>query len=170
MVIIFTIGRVWSTSHISCSSQSGKGLEVHLEEGWGQVLSLESFCRIPVLSWEISYANSQPTKFVSSCVWLSVFNFLTSETCLCCPAIFIHWRNDNGILLPKLFWPTVRKKCTSDRKKTFEIWGWRPRICKFFEITCIICSNSQRSEQFLVTEFTGGFSNLRTIIIQTRKK
>ena len=34
MVIIFTIGRVWSTSHISCSSQSGKGLEVHLDEGF----------------------------------------------------------------------------------------------------------------------------------------
>ena len=23
----------------------------------------------------------------------------------------------NGILLPKLFWPTVRKKCSSDREK-----------------------------------------------------
>ena len=30
----------------------------------------------------------------------------------------------NGILLPKLFWPTVRKKCYSDRD----------RILKFFEI------------------------------------
>ena len=37
---------------------------------------------------------------------------------------FILFAN-NGILLPKLFWPTVRKK-------TFEIRGWRPRICKFF--------------------------------------
>ena len=33
----------------------------------------------------------------------------------------------NGILLPKLFWPTVRKKCSSD-------------------------SNRERSEQFLLTE------------------
>ena len=24
---------------------------------------------------------------------------------------------DNGILLPKLFWPTVRKNCSSDREK-----------------------------------------------------
>ena len=23
----------------------------------------------------------------------------------------------NGVLLPKLFWPTVRKKCSSDREK-----------------------------------------------------
>ena len=34
----------------------------------------------------------------------------------------------------------------------FEIWGWRPRIFKHFEITRTICSNSERSEQFLVTE------------------
>ena len=24
---------------------------------------------------------------------------------------------NNGILLPKLFWPTVRKNCSSDREK-----------------------------------------------------
>ena len=26
-------------------------------------------------------------------------------------------KNRNGILLPKLFWPTVKKKCSSDREK-----------------------------------------------------
>ena len=56
-----------------------------------------------------------------------------------------------GILLPKLFRPTVRKMFYWLRK-TFEIRGWRPRICKNFEITRTICSNSERSEQFLVTE------------------
>ena len=45
---------------------------------------------------------------------------------------------ENGILLPKLFCPTVRKNCSSDREK--------------FEITRTICLNSERSEQFLVTE------------------
>ena len=32
---------------------------------------------------------------------------------------------ENSILLPKLFWPTVRKNCSSDRKKPlkFEIEG-----------------------------------------------
>ena len=58
----------------------------------------------------------------------------------------------NGILLPKLFWPTVRKKCSSDWKNLFEIWGLRPKICKIFEITRTIYSNSERSEQILVTE------------------
>ena len=37
-------------------------------------------------------------------------------------------------------------------KKTFEIQGCRLRICKMFEITRTIYSNSERSEQFLVTE------------------
>ena len=54
-----------------------------------------------------------------------------------------------GILLQKLFWPTMRRNCSSHRE-FFEIQGWRPIICKIFEITRIICSNSERSEQFLV--------------------
>ena len=37
-------------------------------------------------------------------------------------------------------------------RKTFEIQGWRPRICKFFEITRTIYSSSEWSEQFLVPE------------------
>ena len=37
-------------------------------------------------------------------------------------------------------------------KKTFVIRGLRPKICKKFEITRTICSISERSEQFLVTE------------------
>ena len=55
-------------------------------------------------------------------------------------------------MLPKLFWPTVRKNCSSDREKLLKIPGWRPRISKIFEMTRIIYSNSERSEQFLVTE------------------
>ena len=56
-----------------------------------------------------------------------------------------------GILLSKLFWPTVRKNCPSVRKKTFE------KFAKKFEITRTIYSNSERSEKLLVTEC---FSNL----------
>ena len=44
------------------------------------------------------------------------------------------------------------KKCSSYGQKTFKIRGWRPRICKRFEITRTIYSNSARSKQFLVTE------------------
>ena len=37
-------------------------------------------------------------------------------------------------------------------KKTVETWSWRPRLCKIFEITRTIHSNSKRSEYFLVIE------------------
>ena len=63
---------------------------------------------------------------------------------------------DTFFFLPKMKWYFVtkivltycEKNCSSDR----EIWGWRPRICKNFEITWTIYSNSERSEQFLVTD------------------
>ena len=45
-----------------------------------------------------------------------------------------------------------KKKLFYWSRKTFEIRGWRPRIFKIFEITRTIFSNSERSEQFLVTE------------------
>ena len=53
-------------------------------------------------------------------------------------------------MLPKLFWPTMRKKLFWWSRKTFVILGWKPRICQIFEITRTIYSNSERSEEFLV--------------------
>ena len=44
------------------------------------------------------------------------------------------------------------KKIVLVIEKKFEIQGWRPRICKNFEITRTIYSNSERSEELLVTE------------------
>ena len=62
-------------------------------------------------------------------------------------------------------------------EKIFEIRSRRPNICQIFEITWTIYSNSERSEQFLVTEcFFNLFlefsqiSKNRTIIIQIGKK
>ena len=55
----------------------------------------------------------------------------------------------NGILLPKLFWPTVRENCSSDREKLlkFEAGGWEfANILKSLQTICL------RSDQFLVTE------------------
>ena len=42
-------------------------------------------------------------------------------------------------------------------RKTFVIRGWRSRICKIFEITRKIYSNSERSEQSLATECVFNF-------------
>ena len=54
-----------------------------------------------------------------------------------------------GVLLPKLFWPIVRKNCSSDWEKLEAEDG---ELAKKFEITKTIYSNSERSEQVLETE------------------
>ena len=64
---------------------------------------------------------------------------------------------NNGILLPKIFWPTVRKNCSSDWENLLTCVAARPRIFKISEITRTIFSHSERSKQFLITEC---FSNL----------
>ena len=40
-------------------------------------------------------------------------------------------KNGNGIVLPKLFWPTVRKNCSGDQEKLlkFEAKGRKFRNC-----------------------------------------
>ena len=37
----------------------------------------------------------------------------------------------NGILLPKLFWPTVRKNCSSDREKVLKFEAEGQEFAKF---------------------------------------
>ena len=63
----------------------------------------------------------------------------------------IHYKDNYGILLPKLFWSTVRKKNSSDQEKPlkFEAKSWNFQNSQF---TRTIYLYSQRSEQFLVTQ------------------
>ena len=66
--------------------------------------------------------------------------------------LWLSWKTlENGILLPKLLRPTVRKIVPVIEKN---FWNSRLKaeICKSFEITRTICSISERSEQFLVAE------------------
>ena len=63
----------------------------------------------------------------------------------------------NGILLPKLVRPTLRKNCSSDLEKLLKFEAEGREFAKLLrslglEITRTIYSNSERSEQFLVTE------------------
>ena len=58
----------------------------------------------------------------------------------------------NGILLPKLFWSTVRKNCSTDQEKVLKFKAEGREFEIFFEIIRTINSSSERSENFLVTE------------------
>ena len=54
-----------------------------------------------------------------------------------------------GILLPKLFWPTVIKDCSSDREKLLKLEAEGREFSKFLRsLLRTIYSNSERSEQF----------------------
>ena len=66
----------------------------------------------------------------------------------------------------KIVLTSCEKKLFKWSRKTFEIRGWRPRIDKIFEITRTICSNRERSEQFLVTEC---FFNLSWRFLRSNK-
>jgi hypothetical protein len=68
----------------------------------------------------------------------------------------------NSILFQKLFWPTMRKICSTDQEK----------ICKIFEITRIIYSNSERSVHFFLKQnafLTCSWRFLRSITLEQFK-
>ena len=76
----------------------------------------------------------------------------------------IHWAKDNWVqsetygiykwyFVTKIVLTYCEKKLSKWSRKTFKIRGGRPRICKLLEITRTIYSNSERSEQFLVTKY-----------------
>ena len=68
-------------------------------------------------------------------------------------------------MLPNLFWPSVRKKCSSDREKLLKIDAECQEFAKFLRSLeqLIQTVKGQKSEQLLVTEcffklVPGGFS------------
>ena len=82
----------------------------------------------------------------------------------------------NGILLPKLFWPTLTKNCSSDQKKLLKFETEGREFAKFLRSIEQFIQTVERSEQFLVTECffnlfleVSQISKNRTIIIQIGK-
>ena len=64
-----------------------------------------------------------------------------------CKILQTKWYFDTKIVLTY-----CEKKLFLWSRKTFKIRDWSPRICKNFEITRTVYSNSESSEQYLVTE------------------
>ena len=80
-----------------------------------------------------------------------VFAAYVSHRFIVCCLYYYFFQIYNGILLPKLFWPTVRKNCSSDweKKLKLEAEGWE--FAKFLRsLPRTIYSNSDRSAQFLI--------------------
>ena len=53
-----------------------------------------------------------------------------------------------GILLPKLFWPTERKKCCCDREKLLKLEAEGQEFSKFLRSLRTIYSNSKGQNNF----------------------
>ena len=67
--------------------------------------------------------------------------------------------SSHGILLPKLFSPTVRKNCSSNQDDFLKFEAEGQEFAKFLRsLDQFTYSNSERSEQFLVTECFSNFS------------
>ena len=56
-------------------------------------------------------------------------------------------------MLRKFFGPTVRKNCSIDREKLLKFKAEGQEFANFFQIIRIIYSNSEWSEQVLVTKY-----------------
>ena len=62
------------------------------------------------------------------------------------------WRWQKWYFVSRIVLTYCEKKMFYWSRKFFEIWGWRPRIYKFFEFTRTVYLNSERSDKFLKTE------------------
>ena len=121
---------------------------------------------------------------ISVCWERISIRFFRNKNCAILHHFFmtVWWTTDRaksfGILLPKLFWPTVRKNCSSEFSKFLRsleqfvclfVSRVGSNLCRMNQIR--ICRNNLfkqwRSEQFLVTEC---FSNLFLEISQISKK
>ena len=81
------------------------------------------------------------------CVFIKIDLFLIYiiksiyDTIVCC------------YLTTKLFWPTVRRKCSNDREKLLKFEAECREFVKCLRSLRTIYSNSERSEQVLVTDY-----------------
>ena len=72
---------------------------------------LQSVAQSPEI--RATLAGAKPESFVLTADQCSENNKLSNARCFTIVRI--------GILLPKLFWPTVRKNCSSDREKLLKL-------------------------------------------------
>ena len=53
---------------------------------------------------------------------------------LLCKKVWSNFDTENGILWPKLFWPTVKKECSSDWEKLLKFEAEGREFAKIFKL------------------------------------
>ena len=104
-------------------------------------------CRTYVLNFRTICVNLTKLVIVFWINWW--WNILIWQITTCNTSSGQKWK---WYFVTKIVLTYCEKNCSSNWDFLFEIRGWRLRICKHFEITKTIFSNSERSEHFLVTE------------------
>ena len=122
--------------------------------GWQQKLEIDFasptrvtiplfwYIKVFLLCWHIFWQRKVTFKII----WLTFFRcrkFLLWKLCQNIVEISFCYQN-----ISHLLWEIIVLVI----EKNFWNSSWRPRICKIFDITRIIYSNSERSEQFLLTD------------------
>jgi hypothetical protein len=89
-------------------------------------------------------------QFIRSLLW-DLVNSVSIYECFIGPlSLDIRRRKCNKwYFVSKIVLTYCEKKWSSDWEKLLKIGGWRPRVCKSFEISLTIYSNNERSEPFL---------------------
>ena len=103
----------------------------------------------------LSLVKSQLVYYIFKVSWLFTFSKVRWLFTVLQSSNFLHSKSQlitKWYFVTKIILTYCEKKLFKWSRKTFEIRGWRPRICKNFEITRTIYSNSERSDQLLVTE------------------
>ena len=93
------------------------------------------------------YCNKQAkTQHCVLCPGTTGFNARAVQLTVHIPGVDkIYTKKRGHILFWKLFWLNVN---VLEIKKNFQIWCWRSRIFKDFEIITVIFSNNERTEYF----------------------
>ena len=80
------------------------------------------------------------------------------------PNVILQFSYTNSILLPKLFWPTVRKNCSSDREKLLKFEAEGREFAKFLrsleQFIPTVKGQNNFWNKMLFLLFPRGFSDL----------
>ena len=87
------------------------------------------------LPWKIGWHLSTTAAWREKCLiyWFWLYKVVKDYFFFQIFVAFSEYLNLNGILLPKLFWPTVRKNCSSDREKLFKFKTEGQEFAKFLK-------------------------------------
>ena len=117
-----------------------------LKDGWKRTLKISLISH--VFSAIQHNMGTAAISIWSSSLGMRSFSQSRAHANFLWPRMSLWKENKELYFVTKIVLTYCEKKLFTGSRKTFEMRVWKPRICKFFEITRTIHSNSERSEHF----------------------